>query len=428
MNILDRYIARQFVLNFAILGAVFVALYIVGDVIIDLDEFVKGGQVQAVRALVPDAAREYGVPYDTLEPLALRGVGASQLAEALKLSPERAAALHEALKPGTYAQVVRTIWAIIDFNGPVLLLLYTYFAGLLVVGAVGFTFAHLARAGEIVAMVSSGISMYRVAMPVLIIGSLLNGLTILNQELLIPQLAAKLARSKSDLKRMYVRHEPVMFAPDGQGNLVSASDFRFRGENEDIAVLTDVVILKRDLQGRIISRVAAEQAVWDDANGRWTLIGGYVVHRPTVEDSGGLSVAQQRQEETYFVTDLTPTLLMTRRAAIFVRLLSITQLQELLAHPRVDGAELRQIMHGRLSLLVMNLLVLAMGLPFFINRLTSNFLIQSIKAAGICIGAWSSGLVMQQMSPADLNPVASAWLPVVLYLPVSAFLLQTVKT
>ena len=46
----------------------------------------------------------------------------------------------------------------------------------------------------------------------------------------------------------------------------------------------------------------------------------------------------------------------------------------------------------------------------------------------MCLGAWSSGFVVLQISMPMLNPVASAWLPVVIFLPVSAYLMQRIKT
>jgi len=431
MTILDRYITRMFLTNFVILLVVFMSLFVIGDVIIDLDEFVQAAQVQVVRSRVTNMATAHSLPLDTIVPLASQYAKyeiAEPIAKEMQLNLEQTAALQEAMEAPSWRVTLQTIWVIFDYDGPMLLLIYVYFSGLLVVAAAGFTFAGLARSGEVVAMVAGGISMYRVAMPVLIVGCVLNSLTIFSQELVIPGLAPKLARSKSALKRQDVQRQPVLFAADGQGNLLSAGNFQMGGENQDIAVLTEVTILKRDTQGRAVSRIIADQAIWSDDQKLWELAGGMAFERPDVDRAESITMQEHRMQAEVFQTDLSPTLLMTRRAAIFLRLLSIRQLKELLHHPKVDSDEVRKIMHGRLSLLVMNVLMLAIGLPFFINRITENLLMQSIKAAGICIGAWSSGLVIQQMGATDLNPVAAAWLPVVLYIPVSAWLLQTVKT
>lgn len=276
-------------------------------------------------------------------------------------------------------------------------------------------------------MIASGISMYRVAMAVLLAGGLLNIVAIVNQELFIPRLAYKLSRGKGELKYEHIRQEPIYFALDGNGSLLSAGDFSIRGEQ---ARLSDVTILKRDASGRAVARVTAGQAVWDQVRGGWELAQGYAIRR-TAEGADSETPAATGAamiEEDFFATDLSPTVLLTRRTALYLRLLSMRQLQAMMDHPMVDRDEVRRIMHSRLSLLVLNIVVLAMGLPFFLVREPANFLVQSMKAAGVCIGAWSCGLVMQQMGSTQLNPVAAAWLPVVIYLPISAVLMQTVRT
>lgn len=374
MAILDRYITRFFLINFLILLFVFMMLFIVGDVMIDMDEFVSAGR---------NFADRFG--------------GSVALA---------------------------TLWKIFDYNGPMSLLLYVFFSGLLVMGAAGFTYAGMTRNSEIVAMVASGVSMYRIAMPVLVAGCVLNGATIVIQEFAIPGMANRLARGKGDMKYEGMRREPFYFAPDGKGNLFSAGDFQIKA---GLGVMSDVTILSRDESGRAVSRISAAQAVWDEQQEGWELTQGYVIQRAASAEAVS-SVDPEASEVTFFATDLSPTLLMTRRASIFTRLLSMRQLRSLLEHPKVDKDQIRQVMHSRLSLMVVNVLILAMGLPFFLTREPANLLVQAIKASAMCIGAWAAGLVMQQMGAVQLNPVAGAWLPVVVYIPVCAFMLQSVRT
>src|SRR4051812_7421296 len=123
MKILDRYIIlRNFLINFVILLVVFVLLFVLVDLVFNFDEFLKAG----------------------------RGMG---------------------LMRGL-------VWVVWDYYSPMVPFLYVYFSGLLVVAAMGFTFAGLSRSGEMVAMVSSGISMYRIAAPVVVVGFLLNALAL----------------------------------------------------------------------------------------------------------------------------------------------------------------------------------------------------------------------------------------------------------
>ena len=119
---------------------------------------------------------------------------------------------------------------------------------------------------------------------------------------------------------------------------------------------------------------------------------------------------------------------VARRTNLYFSLLGLESLYEFLQNPAVDRAQVLQIMHSRFSLLVVNVLILAMGLPFFLLREEGNMLMQGIKAASLCITAWGTALVILQVGSDAINPVTGAWLPVVLYLPVTAAMLLTVRT
>src|SRR5688500_19832955 len=136
MKIIDRYIIRQFVLNFLILMVIFGLLFTLVNVTLNLDDFLDAGRRRAAEF------------------------------------------------PGGVAAA--TVWAIADYNLPMVLLLFVFFCGLLVVGAMGFTLAGLARTRELVAMISSGMSMYRIAAPIVFAGAIISSLALPNQEFLIP--------------------------------------------------------------------------------------------------------------------------------------------------------------------------------------------------------------------------------------------------
>ncbi len=382
MKILDRYIVWQFIINFAILTVVFMMLFVLVDLIVDLDEFLAAGQRRA-------------------EVLAQKQVETTSATGELPLvMPE----------PTTWQFVRGIAWTVGDYYGPMVLLVYSFLSGLLVTAAMGFTLTGLARNREIIAVISSGISMYRIAAPVVVAGCLLNLLTLPVQEYLIPPVKEKLARSKNHIKADTIAGFDFQLVRDGNGNLMSAAHFNH--ENEE---LTDVKIMVRDELGRTVRHITAKQAYWNKDLRRWDLL---LAHEATGSAAGA-------QQVDYYETDLTPKALLARHRAIYPRLLSIEELQELRDDPTVSAV---QIMHSRFSLLAANVLVLVMGLPYFMLLEPKNMLSQAIKAALMCIGAWSGGIVMLQMSSSFLPPVVMAWLPVAIYLPASALVLQTVRT
>jgi lipopolysaccharide export LptBFGC system permease protein LptF len=371
ISTLDRYIIRQFLLNFVILLAVLMMLFTVVDLILNLDEFLEAARLRMTE-------------------------GGPSFSRAL-------------------------VWSLADYYGPLLVLMVVFFAGLVVTGAAGFTFAGLARTRETVAMVGSGISMYRIAAPVLVMGCLINGAMILVQEFAIPPLAPKLARSNAQAKYAQIPAFAFIYAADGAGNLVSAGQF----DSRDLT-LREVSILERSTSGRALRRVFAGEARWNAGEQSWMLSGASVVRYDESDPVAGS--AQPLPDGTAFRTDLSPPVLLAMRASIYPRLLSIRELRTMIGSRGVDSNEMQQIIHTRFSTIITNVLVLAMTLPFYLLREPANLMREGIKASAVGLLTWGTGLLLLHMAGQQLNPVAAAWLPVIVFLPLAAILLQTVKT
>ena len=376
MKILDRYILRQFFINFAILSVVFLSLFLVVDLIVTLDEFLQAGQRWSGR---------YG---------------------------------------GT---LPATLVVIADYYGPMLVLIYAFCSGVPVLGAMGFTLASLQRSREATAVVASGVSLYRLAAPIVIAGILLNGAALPLQELVIPPLSEKLSRSKSDLKRAEVEGVSLRLVPDESGDLLSAASF-----DPVHGMLRDVTIHKRTDAGLLERRIGATQAYWDEARDGWGLVQGMAAEVGDLDAALQGTLHTQPREVEFFATGLSPKVLtVTRQSGLYPWFLSMGELQQLQINGAVEPAQQREItriLWGRFSLLVVNVLMLVMGLAFFLQIGHPNLLTQAVRAAGVCLPVWGGGLLVLFTGMGGLNPVATAWLPVVIYLPVSAVLLQFVRT
>ena len=395
MNLLDRYIARQFLVNFVILLFVLLSLFVLIELVISLDDFLEAGQMLArVEVLGPEAW-------------------------------EMDKAVVEAVEVSTIRVIRATIWAIWDWHAPIALLIYVYLAGLVAVAAMGFTFSDLARKGELVAVLTSGLSMYRMAAPVLIAGGLISLSALPIQEILIPREAGRLTREHDPTGMPGLPDFEVRFAPDGDGNLYCASRF-----DPEARRLEDLRVLLRDPDGRPKGVIVAQQAFWREATGGWELIQGYrqdVMVAGRLRESGG-GIGADVPEVAFIDSRLTPRVLLARRAEIYPSLLSIAELRRLADGRAIDPARVSHIMHRRFSFLVVNMLVMMMGLPFFLSREPANPLLAAVRAAAVCIGAWASSLVVLQLGAERLDPVAAAWLPVVIYVPLTVWLLLRIRT
>jgi lipopolysaccharide export LptBFGC system permease protein LptF len=373
MTTLDRYIVRQFLANFAVLSAVLLSLFVVVDLMVDLDEFLQAGDAHA--------DQWFGSKW--------LAVGATT----------------------------------VDFYGPMVLLIYVFFSGLIVAGAMGFTVSHLQRQRELTAIIASGVSLYRVAMPIVIVGVALSASALPLQEFLLPRMATQLTRSKSDLKRETGGGEkPIRYIPDDVGNLWSAT-----GYDPTQQRLTDLRVVVRNDKRVLDMLITADEAYWSEDHGGWRLVQANV--RQPVGEAG--SAVEEVIAPEILQTKLTPAVLLARRATLFPAVLSLRELQTLQSNDAVDAKQrgvITRTIWGRFSLLVLNVLLLVMALPFFLRRLPGNPLMPSAQAAGLCVGAWAGGLIMLQASPEAVSPVVSAWLPVVIYLPISAILVTSIKT
>jgi lipopolysaccharide export LptBFGC system permease protein LptF len=150
VNILDRYIARQFLVNVVVLLVILFCFVVAVDASINVDRFAS----IATRLLDE------------------RGVN----------------------DPGIVQRVGLTVAVIFDLWWPRLLQLYNFLIGLVMVGAMGFTCTQFVRHREFVAMLAAGQSLFRVAKPIFLVAAGLVLVQALNQEFVIPRIAPLLSR------------------------------------------------------------------------------------------------------------------------------------------------------------------------------------------------------------------------------------------
>ena len=396
MRTLDAYLVRLFLLNFVVLLAVLMTLFVLVDFIVDIDEFLQAG----------------------------------------------AAWSRDGYAGGS--RVLATLAAVGGYYGPQTLLIYVFLSGPIVVGAMGFTFTQLSRQRELLAMLAGGVSLHRVGLPVVTAGAILAAATLPLQEFVLPELAPRLLRAKADLKRSEQRRTPVVFVPDGSGNLWSAADFSAQATPPE---LTDLRVLERRPDGGLERLVLAERALWREdpraaavgaaVTGEWELVQGDGLRPPTV--AAGVApdelVAERAMSKMEPVpslpTQLSPEVLVAQQAALLPSVLSLRRLQALAANealtPRQRAVFTRTVW-GRFSLLILNVLLLVIALPFFLRRVPGDAMALSVQACGVVLGAWGGGILMLQASPASLPPVVSAWIPVAIYLPVAAWAATRIRT
>ncbi|MFN7440538.1 MAG: LptF/LptG family permease [Phycisphaerales bacterium] len=374
MNTLDRAVARQFLINILLLLVILFSFVVVVDVSLNLQRFVN---------------------------------------QAERLAAQRGETLEGARRFLSAALLVVDLW------WPRLLQLFNYLIGFVLVGAMGFTVSQMVRNRELVAMMASGVSLYRVARPLLLVGVGVLGVQVLNQELVMPQIAPLVARSNTQAGDRTLAQFPVQLAPDGSGRLWQAASF-----DPVAGRLSDVNIWERDSAGRAQRRISATHATFID--GRWVFVGGRV--RNLRIEAGGPRDAQSVASIT---SDLDPTALVAQRYRTYATNLSWRQIREVLASPKVKpelAEQLTRVGWGRLSQIICTFLTLVVSIPFFLTREPLNPVIQSLKCAPVAVGSLL-GATLAIMQPIPGLPVElAAFIPVLTLLPVAIAMGTSIKT
>lgn len=405
MTTLDRYIARQFLLNVALLLVLLASFVVMVDVSLNLGRFV--GAAERLLAAPGEA--------DGLDPA--RGEG---------ISPLRRAAL--------------TVLLVFNLWWPRLLQLFNFVLPLVMVGAMGFTFTQLVRQREVVAMLAGGVSLYRVARPVLLCAAALSLVQVLNQELVIPRIAPLLTRDPGSAAGRGVESFAVPVTPDGQGRLISAARFEHAS-----GTLHGVNVWERDASGRAVRRISAERATFDGQ--AWTLERPTVIAlsmRPGLAPGASPSLppppaaanpaptaAPAAAAPDRLVTDLDPPTILANQFSAFSQTLSWVQIRDALATPGLKPRvrdRLERVGWGRLSALLCGLLSLVIALPFFLTREPRNMILQSLKAAPVAIVTLLGGVLGTAAPVPGLPPAFAVFLPVLVLAPLAVEAATRIRT
>ena len=97
------------------------------------------------------------------------------------------------------------------------------FAGMITVVAAVFSLGKMVHNNELIAMMSSGVSLKRVIAPIIVLAMIFTGLLIIDQELIIPPLSDKLVRGQDAVPGQETYN--VWFIDDGNGSLICSQKF-----------------------------------------------------------------------------------------------------------------------------------------------------------------------------------------------------------
>lgn len=377
MSTLDRYIARQYLTNILVLFVVLFAFVLVIDFSLNFDEFVKIAQ---------------------------------RLAEA----DSRPAS---SVRTGTLA-----VFLLLDLWWPRLFLLFGYLLGLVLVGAMGFTCTQMVRHREFVAILAGGMSLHRVARPMLIVAACMLVLQGINREVVLPGLAPLLTRDKQDAGKRELGVARRQLASDSAGRLFYAQAFDL-----DTGSIDGLWVWERDAQGLMTSLTTASSARW--AGGAWRLAEAQTVSRLPARST------EPPAQLALIETDLDPAAFRLLRYESFRQNLSSRQIGELILRyndspnpplAKIDAVE--RVRWGRYADLFSSVLTLCVALAFYLRREPTNMLIQSLYAAPIAIVLVVAGVLGTTAAIPGLPPQLAVFIPVIAQIPLAIVAYTSVRT
>lgn len=168
MTIFDRYLMRMFLSSYVILLTIGLGMYILTDLLINLDEYTENAELGGLKIL----------------------------------------------------------GFMLDYYGYNLPMYYAQLGGLMLAVAAAFTLGNLLRNNELTALLAAGVPLQRLSMPIFVGVAFLMVFWVLNKEFVIPEISHKIARTKDDISGQ--RAEAVFMVPDESGMLVTAKRLHSR--------------------------------------------------------------------------------------------------------------------------------------------------------------------------------------------------------
>lgn len=383
MKILDRYVAKNFLIGYAIAFMVLIGLRVMIDLFVNIDEFTEHRDLTAIEVL----------------------------------------------------------FNIINFYGTQCSIYFRDFAGIITVVAAVFSLGKMTRNNELIAIMASGVSLKRVIAPIIVLSILLTGILVVDQEFVIPSLANQLVRSHDDLPGHQVYG--VRCLTDNNGSVINAAQFNEATQTLEYPSIIIKEPIGQD-KWETLGWITADKAVYDDQAGEW-VFSSTVLDPVTLNERhiGGvyqkISAPGAGEEKTSYEiksykSDLTPEAIPVRRTEQYTSLLSSKQLSQLAKHGTKvrDRAKLYLQKHTRVTDPIINILMLLVALPVLVCRdakaMKTAIIVSFITTLGCFVMNFVCKMLGTEVFFNQIRPDFWAWLPVILFSVVAVLEVDSMKT
>ena len=383
MKILDKYIAKNFLIGYFIAFAVLVGLRIIIDLFVNIDEFTESSN-------------------------------------------------------HTTIDVFRNI---LVFYGVQSTIYFRDFAGIITVVAAVFSMSKMTRANELVAVMASGVSLKRVIMPIIVMALLLSGLLVIDQEILIPRFANIIVRKHDEVHQSKTYSIECLI--DSAGSIIYAGNY---DEETETMTHPSIILRQAGEEGiwQTTGWITADKAVFNKQTGNWDFETQTTLPDGSTEITGGrlqrltrdiddASLLTKRQTVLSYKSSLTPEVIPIRRQEQFTSLLSTKQLREVASAGYVrNRARLYMEKHSRFTDPLINFIMLLVALPILVcrdNKAMKPAIMVSFLTTGACfIAVFVCKMFATEAVFGFIRPDIWVFVPVIVFLPIAVLEIDAMKT
>jgi lipopolysaccharide export system permease protein len=290
-----------------------------------------------------------------------------------------------------------------------------------------FTVAWLQKNNELLPVLSAGVSTRRIVLPVLITAGVMVGLAVANQELVMPHV---------DNYVLENRRDPAGKKDIAAGNGYEANGIHIKARwaNRSQLTVREFLCVIPDKVGRdSIIRLEAREARYvppgdGPRTGGWLLIG---TTPPVLDNAESTGVLEKIVEGKYFLkTQEVDFETLTRQRNWWAFLTTWELFSEL--SKTADAAQLARIavlVHMRLTRPVLGLILVFMGLSVILRDQNRNVFISAGLCLILCAMFFGAGVCCKHLGEQEyLSPALAAWLPVLIFGPLSFVMFDAIHT
>ncbi len=291
--------------------------------------------------------------------------------------------------------------------------------------AVLVTFGLLQRSNEITAIKATGISLYRVIVPVLIAATLVAGVLFLSDQLYLPY-----TNKRQDALRNQIKGKPAQtyLRPERQWMFGQHSDiYYYQFFDPDRDVFGGISVFQFDPHTfQITHRITADRAHWSNSMGRWVYEQGWE------RSLNGAAIENYRKFDVATYPELAEAPAYFKKEIKQSSEMSYDELRRYiydLEQSGFDVVRLRVQLQKKIAYPLITLVMAILAIPFALSAGKRTAPAGVATAIGIGVVYWTlSGLFEAMGNLSQLPPAVAAWSPDLVFGFIGGYLILRMPT